>query len=421
METTVKTAEDVAKDFIASNEKVKESKANEEAKAAELKSEEQKKVEAQDATKGSLPEDKKPEVKSKMDDVVGDAEKAAEDNIRILEAKEADLSDEDKAKRKELITKQEAKKAEATEKEGKSNVEKRIGELTGQVKDLKRDGTSDKETIAKLQTQIDDLQKESNATPEQKAKEELKKVEDDRIAKYAEEDKDLPRDERREMSRDDLEEWLLEDIVSANEWMTDRLLRRRDESAKDKASEDTKSKVTEILKQQKDSEKRMMDKHPALKDAIKRRKELSDEGKNDEDINKIVLQENPTVRAFAAVMRSMTPKENEDIQLAPDGPEKLMRKVEKYMADLKPTKKTKEETPEETEEREQEIANEAAEAERQRMADLDASKSSTRTSPKAVEQSDQYKQQLAVAKKSGISEERLKEILARRKKIPGLG
>ena len=409
METQVQTPEDIAKAHIAKTQEAKVTAKAEEAKVAK-----EKEAEAKGAVEGSSPEEKKPEVKSKSDDVVGDAEQTVKDNIRILETKEVDLNDEDKAKRKELMTKQAAKKAEAEEKEGKSNVEKRIGELTGKVKDLKREGTSDKETIGKLQVQIDELQKDANATPEQKAQEERKKVDDERIAKYLDEDKDLPKEKRREMTRDDLEEWLLEDMVSAQEWMTDRTIRRREEAREEKTRGETKAKATEVIKQQEESNKRVAEKYPALAEGKERRKALTDAGKTQEEADRIIFQENPTVRALASVLKTMKPEDHDAMLIDPAGPENLMKKVDAVL-----NKREKREDTD-TEERDRKIAEEAIEAERQRMADIDVTKNSTRNGTPEVEQTDAYKQQLALAKKAGISKERLDKRLAQRKKISGL-
>ena len=95
----------------------------------------------------------------------------------------------------------------------------------------------------------------------------------------------------------------------------------------------------------------------------------------------------------------------------------LMKKVDEYMAKKKPAKSSDEDAAE----RERQIAEEAAEAERQRIADIDATKSSSRNGASSDEESDEYKKQLDLAKRAGISKERLDKSLARRKKIPGLG
>lgn len=385
-------------------------------KLAEIKQANEKKAESQKAAPESLPEkEKKAEPEKK--DVLSDAEKAAQENVKLLEADDKDLSDEDKAKKAELVKKQEAKKAETKTKEEKDNVSKRIGELTGKIKDLTREGSQDKEQIQNLQKQVEELQKQLNATPEQKAQDELKKLEDDRIAKYLDEDKTKPREERREMTRDELEEWLLEDAVAATEWMTDRKIRRRDEATNDKATFEGKTKAESILKSQAESEARVNDKHPEIQQATERRKALLEEGKSPEEVSRIIFQENPKARAIAAVLRSMSPQEHESIMLAPDGPEQLMERAVQYMSGQQ-----KQAQKESDDEKARKIAEEAAEAERQRQAELDVTHKSTRKSlPEEKESSEFYKKQLELAKRVGISKEQLDKRLSLRKKIPGLG
>ena len=62
-----------------------------------------------------------------------------------------------------------------------------------------------------------------------KEKEELKKTETDRINKYLEEDKDKPREERREMSKEELDNWYLEDMPEAQDWVSNRAIRRHED------------------------------------------------------------------------------------------------------------------------------------------------------------------------------------------------
>ena len=66
----------------------------------------------------------------------------------------------------------------------KSNIDKRFGELSGEIKDLKRDKDANKSKIEKLEKEKADLEKVLKQTPADKKREESKKVEQTRLNKY---------------------------------------------------------------------------------------------------------------------------------------------------------------------------------------------------------------------------------------------
>ena len=85
--------------------------------------------------------------------------------------------------------------------------------------------------------------------------------------------------------------------------------------------------------------------------------------------------------------------------------------------EVKPEKKG--ETEEERETREAKIREDAAEAERQRQKDIDEGVVSSKSKKKADTMSDFDKKRDDIRRRAGISPARLKEVIERRKSIPG--
>jgi hypothetical protein len=195
------------------------------------------------------------------------------------------------------------------------------------------------------------------------------------------------------MSKAELEEWLVEDIVAANEWLADRQARRRDERAEDvkklRGSGDDvdRAKAELIIKKQAESKERVSKKHPEL-DITDRIKELKAEGKKPKEIEKIIFAENPKARIVAEILRD----DPDTYMLSENGPELLAEEMEKRM-----TKKGETE-----EEKEIRIAQEAAEAERQRQEGIDSDIHSTRppTKPSAQDKDPFYQKQLEIWRKA---------------------
>ncbi len=410
---TPRTAEDVAKEYQA--------KKAEAAKAAET---EKKPAEASEAATGSSPETQKTTEPEKKQDAVEKAEK--EESKRILDAKDEDLNDEDKAKKVELQKVKDTEEAEAKKVQEKSNVEKRIGQLTGELKDLRRDKDAHKEHIQRLEDELAAVKGQVNAKPADEVEKVLDKQAEERVTKYLDEDMDKPREQRREMTHEALEEWLLEDVVRANEWMMKRLLRNERESEADREAlnkpdpetkdrEETEAKVREVLKQQDASQQRLIKAHPEM-DITKRLAELKDSGKTPEEAFNALEAEIPKYKIAREALRAMSKEDREAWNFDPDGPEKIGKLIDERLAE-----EAKSKSKETAAERDKRIADEAAENERQRQEQVDAGTHTTRKTAPAVKPSGLYEQQLAIARKANISKERLDKTLARRKRIPGAG
>lgn len=291
--------------------------------------------------------------KAKADEALRLAQEEAEEEKRILEGDEASLSEEDKKKKKELLV----LKAEEKEAKREANIQKRIDELVGEIKALKAEKNQDKEQIKALESDLQNLRGSVEKDPG-KLKLELRKLETDRISKYIEEDLDKPREERREMSKEELEEWMVEDLVAAQEWLADRQLRRSQERQTDHQNlttgADARTKAEAVVKKQRESQARVLAKHPDL-DISARQAELKAQGKSQKEIQEIVFKENPKIKIITDILR-----ENADTYImSENGPELLAAEMEKRL-------KTNSSA-----DHEARIAEEAAEAERQRQKNID--------------------------------------------------
>lgn len=409
-----KTAEDVAKEAQKIAEQVKAKRI-----AAEKQNQETKQPDAE-----SSPVEKTAlEQKEKAPVSVEDAERKAETDKKILESKDDELKPEELEKKKVLKELAVKEKAESEEREKKSNAEKRINELVGQVKALKdqvEKSTADKEKITTLESELRTLKEVINKPTEQKTQDdEISKQEQARIVKYLEEDKSLPKERRREITRDELEEWLIEDMVGAYEWLVKRGLRRDRERNTDIESFNAKKQAEEIIRKQDESKNRVIRRHPELNTIKSRTDELKAQGKSDAEVQQIIFKENPKAKIIAEIL-----KEGQDKFIySPDGPELLVEEMERRLSRETKSSHKEEVDPEKEKEREKRIAEEAAEAERQRLASIDEGVRSNGGPAKEVKTSDEYKKGLALYLRAfpKKTEADYKKSLDRRNGIVGLG
>ena len=373
MNDNTKKAEQIAKDKVAEIAKANEaeSKANEEAKAestaaAELKNKGEVKTEGKES-------------------ILAKAEKKAEEDARVLSTSDDSLSEDDKKRKAELVKEKEAKETpEDKIKRTQEATQKRIDEVIGELKASKAEREQDKEKIASLETSLAELTKPKE---EETKASKVSNLFEQRTAKYLEEDKSKSRENRREMPKEDLEEWLLEDYVSATEWLTDRTI-RRNQDKKDivKSFDDVpKQLAQEFVDKQTESVKKLLAKYP---DVAK---------KDSEDY--IIVQE---------IVNSDTKKYVESV----DGPEQVMAELDRRKGR---SNKTLTLTEDELNQR----IKEAAVVEAQRIANLD--EGLTSSGGKKVETKEKKSEfrlkQEEIARKAGISTEDLKSAIDRREKI----
>jgi hypothetical protein len=396
-----KTPEDIAKEAQERINKEKEAKAALKPEAEKPKIEAEKPV--SEADKAKLEADKAKQA---------EADKAKTD-ASILAKEEKDLTEPEKVRKVELLK---AIKEDPVAKR-KAEIQTDINKLISEKKALENE-VGDKEKVKAekiaLEAKIKALENEkAEALKGKEVKTDAQieaEEETSRLAKYAEEDKEKERQDRREMSHDELEEWLLEDQVSAYEWISRRTLRRDNEKSKLRVDKQVKN----ILNKHHESALRTQAKYPDL-DVSAREKELLTEGKSKKEIFDILCKENEKYRVGAEIL-----KEHPDWLVFEDAPERIVAEMGKRMNIASPAAK-KEEVPIVDLEK---VRTDAAEAERQRIAAVDAGITS---GPGAINkkegapETDFEKAQAAVAAKAGISPEALKKAKERRSKIPGSG
>lgn len=350
-----------------------------------------------------VPEDKaKPDTQKPGSDAPSDKSPAEVPGDQAPEKTEQ--PETDKAKDAAEAPKPEAK----DDKDHRSpGAEKRINELVGQLKAEKAERLQDKEKMRAIEAELVELRSKVEKPKQEvdKAKK-VSEAEKKRIAQYLTEDKELPREERRELSDDEIEEWIIESPVKAQEWIADRAARRREERNADLQNLEVEREADTVIKQREVSQQRVFQKHPELAFEA-RAKELAATGLNREAVMKQIAKENPKMGVILEIIQE--PGAQDKYAFSADGPEKLMQEMESRLAKKTPAKKQEESS----EEREAKIAAEAAEAERQRQSQVDAAARSTRGSSGADESSPEYKKQLAIFKSLGKTDAEAKAALDR--------
>jgi transglutaminase/protease-like cytokinesis protein 3 len=366
MSDNLKKAEQIAKDKVVEI-------------AADVKA-----TEAKNQTEST--EAVKPEAKVEKTEgsktILAEAEKKAENDARILSTKDEELSDEDKKAKAELVKAKEAKETpEDKIKRTQEATQKRIDEVISELKAEKAERRQDKEKIAELEARLSDLTKPKE---EETKASKLKELFDQQTAKYLEEDKIKPREDRREMSKEEIEEWLLDDMVAAQEWLTDRNIRRREDkrSLAQSLDETPERMAQEFIKKQQESVKRLTDKYPDIHDPKSENYKLARE-----------------------IIETDTKKYLESV----DGPEQVMLEMDRR----KPKTITL------TQEELDQMVRERTVAEAQRIANLDEGITSSGGKKKMeTETKTPFRQkQEEIARKGGISIEALDNAIKRRESI----
>ena len=301
------------------------------------------KEQAQEELKGLMAEEKKsmatPEElktqqeasdKAKEDQAKAEANKAEED--AILAKKEEERSDEEK-KRVADVEKQRQEDAEKKAKEEEDKLpadektkriqektQKRIDQMSSELKAMRDQSSKEAE---ELRAEIETLRIENDtlkAAPKGETFEaKLAKVEKDRVAQYQKEDADRPREERREMPKEELDDWYLEDAVAATEWMQKRLLRRE----REKDLDIKRVTADENARAQQESLRKVFIKHPDLNIEAKI-KTLKAQGKSEAEAQEILK---PTIEKLKKLTEIV--KSNPVFLSSPDGPERAIEAMEK--------------------------------------------------------------------------------------------
>ena len=221
---------------------------NKDEEASKAKADKKAEEESKGASSGDSSPEKK-ETKGGKEDKAEDSDGTTKNDVQILESKDEDLTDDEKNRKQELIkAKEEARSPEDKLKEWQDNTQKRIDELNGDLKAEKEGRRKDAEVIEKLEQMIVVLKGDLEASGSIESEDDkITKSEEEVYAKMMEEDKKKPFEQRREMSKEDLEEFMLEDYVGAHEWMLKRDKRRESErEAKVKGKEAAKAINAEV-------------------------------------------------------------------------------------------------------------------------------------------------------------------------------
>lgn len=362
--------------------------------------------------------DKQPEKKTeekKVEGNIADIEAKAKEDERILSADEKTLT-EPEAKRKAEILETKNKKAESPEdkiKRTQEQSQKRIDEIKSELLAEQNKRKQDAEAIKKLQDELAEVKKTIKPQADNDEKNRQKTLEAERINKYVEEDKNKPREDRREMSKEDLEEWYLEDPVEATAWMQERTLRRVEDRKKlqeENTNSTAKNLANEFIKKQNESLAKLVSKFPDVKPTKTKTSEMI--GKTDEEVDELMAEESEHARLAVKIVNSNPKKYIE----SENGPELVMAEMEKRLGGDSGKKKVVTLTEEELEAKIQ--------AEAERRANLDEGISSTKgkkVENKETKKSEQREHLERIAKKAGISMESLDKTIERRKSIPGSG
>jgi len=266
-----------------------------------------------------------------------DAEAKAKADAELITKDDKDLDDAGRKRKAELLKAQqeaEDKKLDPKVLKIKQETQKRIDTISNELKQHK-DKTS-KDAVAK-QKELDDLRKKNKeleeklaAGPSNEAEEaeaDANNAEQERIAKYLERDKDKPREKRLEISDEDLDAWFAEEPAKAQAWITRRELRRTGERLQYAQAKSQEKLTKDFLTKQTETANKVAEKHPEII-VDKRYDELKAEGKEHEEIMKIIREENPKYRVCADLL-----KENPKKYLnAENGPELIIADMEKRLS-----------------------------------------------------------------------------------------
>lgn len=276
-----------------------------------------------------------------------EAQKAAEaqkakDDV-ILKKKEEERNQEEKDRVKALadIEKKE-KEAKAAKEESElaadekikrvqEKSQKRIDEISSELKAIQDKSSKEAQELRaelkELRLENEELNKKLTAPKTDDLESLVEKQEQDRIAKYLEVDKDKPLPKRREMSDDDLNQWLVDDYAAANRWLVEQSLRRNRERSEDITKERRKTTADEFVKKQKLSMEKVSIRHPEL-NVANRAQELKSQGKSEAEASDIILKENEKFRILTEIMKEPGAEKYLSTE---DGPEKAAEEMERRL------------------------------------------------------------------------------------------
>ena len=268
-----------------------------------------------------------------------------------------------------------------------------------EINKLKKDKDKNADKDARIKTlegELADVKTTLSMTPDDLFNKKVKEESVLRISKQIEEDKDKPREERREMSKEALEEWLSEDLVDAQRWISKNTFKRTIEDDAYREMMVSAKNQKKLYDKQKPYKDKVMAKHPEL-NTSEREKALETEGKKPKEIHEILVKENEKYRIVFEIV-----KENPTKYLhADNGPELVEIEMEKRLG--KPKEKEGEESA--IDKLVKQVADLATELER--VKGLDVSLASNRSPVKKEDTNEMDKKQSDLASEVGLDPKKI--------------
>lgn len=334
------------------------------------------------------------------------AEEKAREDERILSEDETKLVESDKKRKAELLEARQKEEStpEAKIKRVQEATQKRIDEIKSEQ--MAKDNKTASE-LAALKAELEELKKPKQVE-DTLAK--SKREESERIARYVDEDKSKPKEDRREMSKDELDAWYLEDPVAATTWINERTYRRIDERKRVESTPDpdrAKKLADEFVIKQSESRAKLIAKYPGVIPSKEKIAELKAIAKDQNELNELLSKDNKHFKLCAEIVAEDPKKYLE----ATNGPELVMAEMDKRLK-IPVNSGRIELTQEELD------AKIQAEIERRKLVDgegITSSNGGKKVETNQKQKSELRQKQEAIAKKAGISVESLDKSINRRK------
>ena len=293
--------------------------------------------------------------KDKSQETTGETKEASGGEPSTTEKKTEGNDEELKEEVTEEPEKEDTESQENTLKEWQEKTQKRIDDLISELKAEKSFRTKDAERIDMLREVISGLRNDLEMSGNiQSDNDKLEKSEEKLFIKIIEEDKDIPRERRREMSDTELEEFLLEDYAKASQWIIRRELRRD----RDRADKKKNTQVADTIEK---SAREFFTEYPEC-DKEARGKELMAQGKTEKEALDIIMNESPDFKLMMELIkenRAFADPNN------PEAPKMLSAEMKKRK--ISQTKRVKEYTEDEI----KRLQEEAVMKERERINSID--------------------------------------------------
>ena len=400
-------------------------------RAASIAVESLKKIEAPVQAKAQAEAKSAAETKAKADVIekekvateIKQQEARAKEDARILSEDDTKLKAEEKTRKAELVKAKEAEDAtpDAKIKRVQEATQKRIDEIKSEQ--LAKENKA-AEKLAALEAEIAELRKPKQAEDNNAR---IEREHAEQIATFVKEDASKPKEKRREMTKDDLDAWYLEDPTEATAWINRREIRRDRELSKLQESVDKKPTATneeklaaakEFARKQNESKAKLVAKYPGtlpskekIIETFKKLEMPLDRNLTEAEakkVNEVFSNDNAEYKLMMQILA-----DNPKILESTEGPELVMAEMDKKLAS-KPTGKL---------ELTEEELNAKVEAEiaRRKLVDGEGI-TSTGGGRKVVNEKAKSELRLIqekAAKKAGITIEQLDAQIARREGISG--